>query len=514
MRLVPGESFGRYRVEAEVGRGGQAVVYRATQVDLDRQVALKVFDEGYLGRSGALERFRREAIAAGRLEHPRIVPVYDAGEVDGRAYITMRLIPGDTLAERIARTGAMGRDEAVAMLGDIADAIDFAHANGTVHRDVKPANILLDPSGEAYLSDFGLVRLDDMPGLTRRGDWLGTAEYVSPEQVEGEPATPRSDVYALAVVAFEALTGRAPYVRREPSAVLLAHVRDPVPRATRINPALPSAVDGALGRGLEKDPTARPTTARALVDEIVIALDEAPAAAPAVAAEPVPVAAAADDEESPAEERTPIRAAAAMAGGAWGAVLARFSDGAKQAPEPTGRVPERPTEAFGDAAKRRALAGRRDLLAVTGVAAALLLTGAGVTGWVVGGSQADASGAKAQGIAQGQEKGRQVGYEQGRAAGLKEGRRIGKREGLKQGTAQGKSAGEKAGYAKGKSEGYAQGVNQGRATALNGLGSGWWVVQIGSDGVGPVVSSSSPVTPDGGECFTVAGGGVFSAPCS
>ena len=110
MRLVPGEAFGRYRIEAEIGRGGQAVVYRATQVDLDRQVALKVFDEGYLTCTGAFERFRREAIAAGRLEHPRIVPVHDAGEVEGRAFISMRLVPGDTLAERIARGGALDPD--------------------------------------------------------------------------------------------------------------------------------------------------------------------------------------------------------------------------------------------------------------------------------------------------------------------------------------------------------------------------------------------------------------------
>jgi serine/threonine-protein kinase len=121
------------------------------------------------------------------------------------------------------------------VLGDIAEALDFAHARGTIHRDVKPANILLDPRGAAYLSDFGLVRLDDMPGLTRRGDWLGTAEYVSPEQVEGEPATARSDVYALGAVAFEALTGRPPFVRREASAVLLAHVRDEPPRASELH---------------------------------------------------------------------------------------------------------------------------------------------------------------------------------------------------------------------------------------------------------------------------------------
>ncbi len=120
-------------------------------------MALKVFDEGYLNRGGALERFRREAIAAGRLEHPRIVPVYDAGETDGRAFMSMRLIPGDSLAERIARNGPLPPEEALAVLADIGEAIDFAHARGTVHRDVKTANILLDPEGASYLSDFGPV---------------------------------------------------------------------------------------------------------------------------------------------------------------------------------------------------------------------------------------------------------------------------------------------------------------------------------------------------------------------
>ena len=151
------------------------------------------------------------------------------------------------------------------MLSDIGAALDFAHARGTIHRDVKPANILLDPDGTSYLGDFGLVRLDDMPGLTRRGDWLGTAEYVSPEQVEGEQATGASDVYGLAAVAFEALTGRAPFVRREASAVLLAHVREPVPDASEIRPGLPVAVDATLARGLAKDPADRFANANSFV---------------------------------------------------------------------------------------------------------------------------------------------------------------------------------------------------------------------------------------------------------
>ena len=249
------------------------MVYRATQLDLDRPVALKVFDEGYLTRAGALERFRREAIAAGRLEHPRIVPVYDAGDVEGRAYMAMRFVPGDSLAERIARNGPLPADEALAMLSDIGAALDFAHARGTIHRDVKPANILLDPDGTSYLGDFGLVRLDDMPGLTRRGDWLGTAEYVSPEQVEGEQATAASDLYGLAAVAFEALTGRPPFVRREPSAVLLAHVREPVPDASEIRPGLPVAVDATLARGMAKAPGDRFPNANSLVGDLRHALE-------------------------------------------------------------------------------------------------------------------------------------------------------------------------------------------------------------------------------------------------
>ena len=319
-------------------------------------MALKVFDEGYLNRTGALERFRREAIAAGRLEHPRIVPVYDAGETEGRAFMSMRLIPGDSLAERIARNGPLPPEEALAVLSDIGEAIDFAHARGTVHRDVKTGNILLDPEGASYLSDFGLVRLDDMPGLTRRGDWLGTAEYVSPEQVEGEPATPGSDLYSLAVVAFETLTGRPPFVRREPSAVLLAHVRDPVPDASAIVPSLPPAVDEVLARGLAKDPQERPESAGELIGDLRAALGT----------------------------RT-LRPAALGVGAAgtvadpWDAAMVHFGEG-DAAPAGASRtnggsgggfvpVPERLTQAFGDAARRRGIAMKRDVAIAAGIAA-------------------------------------------------------------------------------------------------------------------------------------------------
>lgn len=489
MRLVPGEEFGRYRVEAEIGRGGQAVVYRATQVDLDRPVALKVFDEGYLGRNGALERFRREAIAAGRLEHARLVPVYDAGEVGGRAYMSMRLVPGDSLAERIARSGPLRPAEALAMLDDVADALDFAHARGAVHRDVKPANILLDPDGSAYLSDFGLVRMDDMPGLTRRGDWLGTAEYVSPEQVEGEPATARSDLYGLAVVAFEALTGRAPYVRREPSAVLLAQVRDPVPPASALAPSLPVAVDAVLARGLAKDPAGRPPTARALVDDLREALGSPELRPTAVGGAP------------------PL--AGAAAGDPWDAALERFGDG-----EGDGPGGDRPTQAFGDAARRRALSMKRDILVWGSAAGVVLLIGVGALGWVLGSSSADTAGAEARGFDAGKAAGQSTGFEAGKKQGLRVGNAAGFTAGKKAGKAEGLAAGRKAGREQGQKEGYASGVSAGRSAALGGVSTaGWYIVLVGSDDVGPVVSQASALSTDGSQCYAVLGSRVLSAPC-
>jgi tRNA A-37 threonylcarbamoyl transferase component Bud32 len=493
VRLVPGEAFGRYRIEAEIGRGGQAVVYRATQVDLDRQVALKVFDDGYLQRSGAAERFRREAIAAGRLEHPRIVPVYDAGEIGGRAFISMRLVPGDTLAERVARTGPLPRAEALDVLSDIAEALDFAHANGTVHRDVKPANILLEPGG-AWLSDFGLVRLDDMPGLTRRGDWLGTPEYVSPEQVEGDPATQGSDVYALAAVAFEALTGRPPFLRREPSAILLAHVRDARPRASGVRPGLPPALDAALARGLAVDPAERPASARDLVESLAEALDGA-SEPPAVVPAPVPMALAAvpaDGDDDP-----------------WNAALARFAD-----LEPTRTAADSPTQALGVRGRRNPLLASRDLLTAAAVAGALLLIGVGVGGWLIGTSSADASGAEARGFQEGASQGKQSGFTDGRAQGRVEGRRAGKAEGLKQGRADGLKTGKAQGLAEGRTEGRAAGIAEGRSAALAGLTpGGWYIVRVGSDAAGPVVSSPTSISTDASQCYTVSGGTVLSGHC-
>ena len=499
MRLAPGEDFGRYRVEAELGRGGQAVVYRATQIDLERPVALKVFDEGYLARPGALERFRREAIAAGRLDHPHIVTVYDAGEIDGRAFISMRLVPGDTLAARIARHGALPPSDALAVLRDIAGAIDFAHDNGTVHRDVTPGNILLEPGG-AFLSDFGLVRMDDRPGLTRRGDWLGTAEYVSPEQVEGEPADAASDRYALAAVAFEALTGRAPYVHREATAILLSHVRDAAPDASGINPALPAAADAVLTRGLSKDPAQRPARAADLVAQLTEALGPLP------------------DSDA-----TPALAVAGPAGDPWAHALARFAGGAGPddgTAAADGEAPtERPTEAFGGRSLRRPFALSRDVAVALGVGTALLLAGGVVGGWVIGANTADTGPAERRAYAEGRSAGVEAGLARGRSQGVRDGRRAGRAQGIKEGQAAGRRAGieegREEGLATGREEGYASGFSEGRSSALGGLSpGGWYVVWVGSDANGAQIGSSTPVAADSGQCYTVSGDTVFSGVCN
>ncbi len=256
MHLVPGEQFGQYVIEADLGRGGQAVVYRARQIGTERDVALKVFAE--LDDASKLARFRREAVAAARVDDPRIVTVYESGDVDGVPFIAMRLVPGPSLAELVARFGALPPQRAVIILDDVASAVDAAHEHGLVHRDIKPANVLLDLDDRAYLSDFGVARMDDLPGLTRRGDWLGTVEYISPEQAAGHGATAASDIYAFGVLAFEVLCGRPPFVHRQASAVLLAHVREHAPSALTVNPHLPEAVDDALAPALAKDPQDRP----------------------------------------------------------------------------------------------------------------------------------------------------------------------------------------------------------------------------------------------------------------
>jgi DNA-binding beta-propeller fold protein YncE/predicted Ser/Thr protein kinase len=243
-----GSTLAGYRIDSLLARGGMGVVYRATHLALDRPVALKVVARELAGREGFRERFLRESRLAAKLEHPGVVPVYDAREEDGELIVAMRLIEGGDLRRLIDRDGPLEPARAIALLGQIADALDAAHAAGIVHRDVKPHNILVE--GEhAYLSDFGLAKAYE-GGSVSSASIVGTVEYMAPEQWRGERVGPAADVYALGCVLYEALTGIAPFARKEADA----------------EPELPKGIDDVIERAVAKDPERRFPTAAAMIE--------------------------------------------------------------------------------------------------------------------------------------------------------------------------------------------------------------------------------------------------------
>jgi eukaryotic-like serine/threonine-protein kinase len=240
-------------------------VYRATDTALERTVAVKLLADRYAQQDDARARFHREALAAARLSaEPNVVTVFDVAEHDGRPLIVMEYLDGGSVYERL-RGGRVPRDEALAWLEQTADALDAAHASGVVHRDVKPANLLLDRDGNVHVSDFGIASASGADMLTAPGTVLGTAGYISPEQARGEPATPASDRYSLAVVAFELLTGRRPFEGDTPTTEAFAHLNATIPRAMDVDPTLPPALDTVFESALAKVPSERPATAGELV---------------------------------------------------------------------------------------------------------------------------------------------------------------------------------------------------------------------------------------------------------
>src|SRR5512135_1661502 len=199
------QTLGRYTIHAELGRGGFATVYRATDTTLERDVALKILKPGWTDDRKAVERFMREARVASRLDHPRIVTIYDVGEAEGRLYIAMKLLPGQALDRLIKSGGPLTWDRTLMIMMQVADALDYAHTQGLVHRDIKPANLIVDENDRVVLTDFGLVRGAEQASLSTgtTGGILGTPEYIPPEVWEGQPATRASDIYSLACVVFE-----------------------------------------------------------------------------------------------------------------------------------------------------------------------------------------------------------------------------------------------------------------------------------------------------------------------
>lgn len=259
--LGVGSRIGGYRLEAVAGRGGMGTVYRATQLALGRTVALKVIATQFAADPAFRERFRRESQLAASLDHPNIVTIYEAGEDAGRLFVSMRLVDGLNLRQIVDAEGPLPAGRAVAVVAQVAAALDAAHVAGLVHRDVKPANILTERRAgteHAYLSDFGLVkRVGADPELTGTAGWVGSVDYVAPEQVYGGPVDARTDIYALGVVLYVAVTGLVPFPRADIASKLYATVNEGVPAIRLTRPDVPAELDSVVARATAKDPAAR-----------------------------------------------------------------------------------------------------------------------------------------------------------------------------------------------------------------------------------------------------------------
>jgi YVTN family beta-propeller protein len=266
---IVGSQLAGYRIEALIGRGGMGAVYRAEETELGRNVALKVIASELAEDARFRERFLRESRIAASLDHPHIVPIFNAGDDDGVLFLAMRYVDGTDLAKLVADEGALEPQRAIAILEQVAEALDAAHEKGLVHRDVKPSNVLIASAAgkeHAYLADFGLTkRTASLSGVTAPGDVVGTLDYVAPEQITGNEVDARSDSYSLGCVLYECLTGTAPFPRATDVALLWAHVHEEPPRASELRPELPKTIDGVLTRALAKDPGRRYKTCGELV---------------------------------------------------------------------------------------------------------------------------------------------------------------------------------------------------------------------------------------------------------
>jgi non-specific serine/threonine protein kinase len=257
--LQPGAEVAGYRVLSELGRGGMGLVYEAEHVRLGRKAALKLLTPDLAADSNVRDRFVQESRLIAAIDHPNIIPIYDAGEIGETLYIAMRLVGGGDLAKLIGRERTLGVERTVALVEQAAAALDAAHARGMVHRDVKPANVLLDDaaSDRAFLTDFGVAKLTGGARETKAGMFIGSVDYASPEQIQGGEIAPAVDVYALGCVLFECLTGRRPYRKNTNVAILFGHLRDPPPRVTDERDELPKAIDEVVATALAKDPAER-----------------------------------------------------------------------------------------------------------------------------------------------------------------------------------------------------------------------------------------------------------------
>ena len=257
--LQPGQTVGPYTVESTLGVGGMGRVYKATGPD--GTVALKLVKEDMARDETFRKRFAREASIAQRVVHQHLVPVLDTGELNGVPYLVQRFIDSGSLADRLERQGPIAPSEALDGLEQVAGALDALHAEGLFHRDIKPANILIDAQGNSYLTDFGLAKDSQGSLLTRPGQAVGSLDYMAPEQIHGEEVTAQTDVYALACVAYECLTGAPPFAERQGMRVLWAHLQEEPTHPSEKLTDVPRPLGDALLSGLAKDRAERPGSA-------------------------------------------------------------------------------------------------------------------------------------------------------------------------------------------------------------------------------------------------------------
>jgi Tol biopolymer transport system component len=399
--LGPGSRVGGYRLEEQAGAGGMAVVFRAVDERLGRRVALKVLAPGFAADAGFRQRFLRESRAAAAVDDPHIIPVHEAGEAGGVLFIAMRFVPGGDVRSLLHQHGPLPPARAAAIISPVASALDAAHAAGLVHRDVKPANMLVDVHphrpDHVYLSDFGLSKGTlSSAGLTGTGQYLGTPDYMAPEQIEGGVVDGRADQYALACAAFELLCGEAPFRRDQGMAVLFAHLQQPPPSLSARRPGLPAAADGVFARALAKDPADRYPTCRQFADALrealgVAAYYSAPGASPAAGGQP-PAGHPATEiggPPGPGSEEAAVPAGAAAAstmGPAPGRVTAR-ARAASSASAPTAGPGHPGAESGGGAAP----AWRRHWIVLAALGGACILAAAAVLSVVLTSSPGHAS---------------------------------------------------------------------------------------------------------------------------
>ena len=336
--LAAGSEFDGYRIERTLGQGGMGIVYLAREVALDRLVALKVIRAELATDESFRARFRSESRTAASVEHPQVVTVFGAGERQGLLYVAMRYVPGRDLGRLISSRGALAADDAAELISQVAEGLDAVHAAGLVHRDVKPANVIVGEDGRsAYLTDFGLAKATaSMSGLTATGEVIGTVDYMAPEQIEGRRVDARTDVYALGCVLFHAITGEVPFADRESSAKMWAHLNEPPPAGGKGERGA-AALDPVIRRAMAKDPARRYPSAG----------DLGRAAVAATHGEAVtePERAVGAGEAAPPAETTPMAT--------------------EPAPTPTARLPRR--------RRRRLVAAIVAILVISGLAAAALI---------------------------------------------------------------------------------------------------------------------------------------------